>query len=1180
MSNRKNIVGGNIENRDGIIAIGDNIVIQQLNDTKSPRDYLADLPPLPDSLPFPATPYCGLRWFTRADARIFFGRGDKIKAIYNKLTLTGARSLTFLYGQSGVGKSSLLHAGLIPRLEQHFELNYLRRDASTGIVQPVNDLLSAKQGDQPRLFVLDQLEEIITQPLAGEQQEALGLARLIADHQDHKWLLGFRKEYLAEFNVLFEGVGLEPDSIFVEPLQWSNVLEAVEGVSIDAACQKQYNLSFDEGVAVAITHDIMRDADAHKAPALQILLLKLWRVATGKVGGSAPLQKVVDQLAKDRLAASPDQPKITQHHYQRLIAESGLLMDDFLQEQFDDLEKQNPAWVKRGLLLSLLYSLTTDRGTAGALSQEELQHQFGHVPDLEGLLQELRSRYLITEAAADQNSLRLAHDALAPLIRSRFVRSQAEGPRALAMLESRLKTAATQPQPFDKADLQLILAGQSSMRRWTEEEQDLVQRSKQQQRKKRRQQNGVMLVLSGLLLALSFLGWRTYQGQILQRANLLEANADNIQDPLAKIQGYQASLELNPDNLNCLAKLYATYRDHHFVNTALSLPNAYRVAFQPEGDQLIVLNKIGEGHQAVQYAYDASTDSFRFVRDLDIPIHADQHALVFAQQANVVAMGGYDHQLKVWQLDGTVLLLEDLPDRQSVKELSLSPDGRYLLATIFNEPFIYLRDLEQPEIKSSITLDFIPKEVCFLSSSAGFLVTSLRGGQLYQYSLDGELISNFPSSIGNVSTITWDNQRQLLAFGNNEGETYLLKQTANSSWHALLRHSNETSLDGIYDLIFSSFDAHLAISHLDGIDLLDFNNAISENRTSYSGHSSSPIKGVYTVGTFTPDGRWLAFNPSGGIHSWSLRHLLPDNVTYLPDQTTIALQPASESTRFITGSFEQNLFAWNESLSQSTAFGQSHQETRIQEVQGTTNRIISGDERGQVLIFDSDLESLRSSNHFPHQETIIYLVTSTDEKYLLSYSADQKLILWDIESASILDSLNARIDGISWNTNSEQFALLQTYDQGYMKVVCYDVEDLATEIHEFSLGSAGTWEHLSWLPNGNFLLGDLSGSGVYTSDGLQITWTSGPFLDKLGQLDNIPILNKCPSAGSPYSAIISRGRGTCFLTDESGLLYHQVNPSNFIRGVALCGNQLYILTRTGIEKWYVDRPKPLDFLSP
>ncbi len=63
----------------------------------------------------PFCPYVGLRPFHEKDQAYFFGRSSDIGAIANNLF--GAR-LTILYGASGVGKSSVLMAGVVPELRK------------------------------------------------------------------------------------------------------------------------------------------------------------------------------------------------------------------------------------------------------------------------------------------------------------------------------------------------------------------------------------------------------------------------------------------------------------------------------------------------------------------------------------------------------------------------------------------------------------------------------------------------------------------------------------------------------------------------------------------------------------------------------------------------------------------------------------------------------------------------------------------------------------------------------------------------------------------------------------------------------------------------------------------------------------------------------------------------------
>ena len=60
-------------------------------------------------------PYVGLRPSDRHERHLIFGRDRDAQFLLDKVF---AASLTVFYGQSGLGKSSILRALLIPRLEE------------------------------------------------------------------------------------------------------------------------------------------------------------------------------------------------------------------------------------------------------------------------------------------------------------------------------------------------------------------------------------------------------------------------------------------------------------------------------------------------------------------------------------------------------------------------------------------------------------------------------------------------------------------------------------------------------------------------------------------------------------------------------------------------------------------------------------------------------------------------------------------------------------------------------------------------------------------------------------------------------------------------------------------------------------------------------------------------------
>ncbi|BBD68031.1 WD-40 repeat protein [Nostoc commune NIES-4072] len=94
------------------------------------RDKLEDAPPLiPEN-----NPYRGLESYDEKDSNLFFGRENLIKQLYQHV-VSKQQALTVVLGASGTGKSSLMKAGLLPRLrhsqEHQFQILQVMRPGET-----------------------------------------------------------------------------------------------------------------------------------------------------------------------------------------------------------------------------------------------------------------------------------------------------------------------------------------------------------------------------------------------------------------------------------------------------------------------------------------------------------------------------------------------------------------------------------------------------------------------------------------------------------------------------------------------------------------------------------------------------------------------------------------------------------------------------------------------------------------------------------------------------------------------------------------------------------------------------------------------------------------------------------------------------------------------------------------
>jgi hypothetical protein len=205
----------------------------------------------------PECPYVGLRPFGPSEQAFFFGRNPEIRVISANLF---ASPLTVLYGPSAVGKSSVLQAGVVPRLQVeprtavvYFNrwqdpqcLDRLKRECRTAISQTQGHDF-AVDDDAPLdlwieralaqfsgqlLVILDQFEEYLLyhpEKAAGAFDSALAKSVNHRDRGAH-FLLGLRDEGLARLDRFSKRIpNLLGNTIRLQRLSLASARDAIEG---------------------------------------------------------------------------------------------------------------------------------------------------------------------------------------------------------------------------------------------------------------------------------------------------------------------------------------------------------------------------------------------------------------------------------------------------------------------------------------------------------------------------------------------------------------------------------------------------------------------------------------------------------------------------------------------------------------------------------------------------------------------------------------------------------------------------------------------------------------------------------------------------------------------------------------------------------------------------------------
>jgi len=561
-------------------------------------DPLLGVPALPLGIPPPPqgrSPFRVLARFTVEDAPIFFGRARDIRKLWEGIQ-DPSFGVLLLYGPTGTGKSSLLEAGLRPRLQKRPEgggthiVIIVRRSRERGLGgdllaalihhatrlgsgRVTAELLTGARGagaadvaalwhaieaaeEAPLLVILDQAEETITRPrpTAGEEWQAWRrilepLFGPMARGPRGKLILSFRKEWLAEIEARVRELTLRFHNVYLAPLGRKEIVEAVEGVARDKKLSGHYHIHVEPGLGEKIAGDLLEDPDSAIAPTLQVLLSDLWGAA-GEV------------VASGRI----DRRELTNALYEPL-KRGGITLRTFLKRQLEHLRTMgDDGWkeavCETGLALDLLVYHTTPLGTAERRSHNEITHEYISHPVqlLDQLLERLDELNLLTHPArspeASLGITRLAHDALAPVVREAFQRSDLSGQRARRIVETRLHESAAQAglavgadsQRFeaelatwirthassaalDEIDLAAVRLGQNGTREFGEAGTALIdasnvsRRAREKQRRNRRYFTATATAtIVALLIALSAVGTIT-----LRRAaesSQLAANAE------------------------------------------------------------------------------------------------------------------------------------------------------------------------------------------------------------------------------------------------------------------------------------------------------------------------------------------------------------------------------------------------------------------------------------------------------------------------------------------------------------------------------------------------------------------------------------------------------------------------------------------------------------------------------
>jgi WD40 repeat protein len=257
-------------------------------------------------------PYPGLVPFVREDVAVYYGRDDDRRSCLGRLEQmkrSGSYHTLILLGASGSGKSSLVHAGVVPRLERITnwcvlqpmrpraqpiqELSRVLCDAFarsgdardwqavTTRLQDIQDDLALvamleelrKTSEQPQtslLLVLDQLEELVTTSDDAAARRFVTLLKnaLNAESSQIFCLATLQSDYLTTLQCLPFWQDPRIDKMVLNPLTAAHYTEIIRKPALLSG------IELETGLVETMVHDA---GTANALPLLAFTLNRLWR---------------------------------------------------------------------------------------------------------------------------------------------------------------------------------------------------------------------------------------------------------------------------------------------------------------------------------------------------------------------------------------------------------------------------------------------------------------------------------------------------------------------------------------------------------------------------------------------------------------------------------------------------------------------------------------------------------------------------------------------------------------------------------------------------------------------------------------------------------------------------------------------------------------------------------------
>ncbi|WP_375491321.1 hypothetical protein [uncultured Nostoc sp.] len=706
-------------------------------------------------------PYRGLFHFSPDDAEYFFGREVFIEELF---LATKTRNFIPVLGASGSGKSSVVLAGLVPKLQQegHWLFTHFRPGSEPfyALAQALVPLYEPDKNATEQMYQARQLAEYLVNGSVSLQDVFTRIERNYANHRvlliadqfeelytlcsDEKIRRSFLDILLAAFQSEENHSPLPP--VLVSTMRvdflgntlvyppFADVLKAniklIRSMNrselsqvIEKPAQK-LGVSFEAGLVERILNDV--EDEPGNLPVLEFALTELWKRRTRK--------------------------QITHAAYEAISEVQGALAK-YADQKYDNLTQIEQEQVRR-IFIQLVRPSEGSKDTRRLATKTEVGEVAWE------LVKKLADARLVVTSrnAAEQETVEVVHEAL--IWNWGKLREWMETDRNFRAWQERLRAAMRQWEDAAKDDGALLRGvllaeaenwQQKRLNELSPEERvfihlSLALQDREKKEQERRQRRTILGLAGGLVTVSIFALTAVWQWQLSEIGRIN-----------AKINAFTASSEA----------LFVSDQKFDALLDALRAGRLLKQTFYVKSDTRM------EVITALQQAVYGVRERNR------LQGHSDGvTSVTFSPNGQIIATASSDNTIKLWSIDGTLLkTLQGHNDR--VNSVSFSPNGQ-IIATASSDKTIKLWSIDGTLLKTLQghndrvnSVSFSPNGKMLASASGSDNFNNAGDNTVKLWSVDGTLLKTLQGHNDGVNSVSFRLDGKMLASASDDGTVRL-----------------------------------------------------------------------------------------------------------------------------------------------------------------------------------------------------------------------------------------------------------------------------------------------------------------------------------------------------------------------------------------------------------------------